>query len=79
MSLAEITASATDPASVRIRRISEEIQKDEVLMSTLRRIGALPDKVVGVSATEQGVLVGSGGEAAEIDLDAAAHIFVGKQ
>ena len=48
-------------------------------MSTLRRIGALPDKVVGVSATEQGVLVGSGGEAAEIDLDAAAHIFVGKQ
>ena len=79
VSLAEITASATDPASVRIRRISEEIQKDEVLMSTLRRIGALPDKVVGVSATEQGVLVGSGGEAAEIDLDAAAHIFVGKQ
>ena len=79
VSLAEITASATDPASVRVRRISEEIQKDEILMSTLRRIGALPDKVVGVSATALGVLVGSGGESAEIDLDAAAHIFVGKQ
>ncbi len=39
----------------------------------------LPDKVVGVSGTDQGVLVGSGGEAAEIDLEAAAHIFVGKQ
>jgi DtxR family Mn-dependent transcriptional regulator len=79
VSLAEITASATEPASVRVRRISEEIQKDEILMSTLRRIGALPDKVVGVSASALGVLVGSGGESAEIDLDAAAHIFVGKQ
>ena len=48
-------------------------------MSTLRRIGALPDKIVGVSGTQDGVLVGSGGEAAEIDLEAAAHIFVGKQ
>ena len=68
-----------EQASVRVRRISEELQKDEVLMSTLRRIGALPDKIVGVSGTQDGVLVGSGGEAAEIDLEAAAHIFVGKQ
>ena len=34
-------------ASVRVRRISEELQKDEPLMGTLRRIGVLPDKVVG--------------------------------
>jgi DtxR family transcriptional regulator, iron-dependent repressor len=79
VSLAEVTSRAGDTASVRVRRISEELQKDELLMSTLRRIGALPDKVVGVSGTDQGVLVGSGGEAAEIDLEAAAHIFVGKQ
>ncbi len=79
VSLADITGTASDPATVRVRRISEEIQKDESLMSTLRRIGALPDKVVGVTATDLGVLVGSGGETAEIDLDAAAHIFVGKQ
>jgi DtxR family transcriptional regulator, Mn-dependent transcriptional regulator len=65
-----------DQASVRVRRISEELQKDEPLMGLLRRIGALPDKVVAVSATQAGVLVGSGGEAAELDLDAAAHIFV---
>ena len=52
---------------MRVRRISEELQKDEVLMSTLRRIGAVPDKVVGVSGTDDGVLLGSGGEAAEID------------
>jgi DtxR family Mn-dependent transcriptional regulator len=79
VSLADVTGTASDPATVRVRRISEEIQKDESLMSTLRRIGALPDKIVGVTATDLGVLVGSGGETAEIDLDAAAHIFVGKQ
>jgi DtxR family Mn-dependent transcriptional regulator len=79
VSLADITGTSADPASVRVRRISEELQKDELLMSTLRRIGALPDKVIGVTATDLGVLVGSGGESAEIDLDAAAHIFVGKQ
>ena len=72
-------AVGSDEGRVHVRRISEELQKDEVLMSTLRRIGALPDKIVGVSGTQDGVLVGSGGEAAEIDLEAAAHIFVGKQ
>ena len=65
-------------ASVRVRRISEELQKDEPLMGTLRRIGALPDKVVGVTATDAGVLVGSGGETAELDLEAAGHIFVSR-
>lgn len=80
VSLAEASGTpGSDQSSVRVRRISEELQKDEELMSTLRRIGAVPDKVVGVTATELGVLVGSGGESAEIDLDAAAHIFVGKQ
>jgi DtxR family transcriptional regulator, Mn-dependent transcriptional regulator len=77
VSLAEV--STPDRASVRVRRISEELQKDEFLMSTLRRIGALPDQVVGVSTTVDGVLVGSGGEAAEIDFESAAHIFVGRQ
>ena len=65
-------------AAVRVRRISEELQKDEPLMGTLRRIGVLPDKVVGVTATEAGVLVGSGGETAELDLEAASHIFVSR-
>jgi len=61
---------------VRVRRISEETQKDEALMSTLRRVGALPDKVVEVSQSPAGVLVGSGGESAEVEPEAAAHIFV---
>jgi DtxR family Mn-dependent transcriptional regulator len=74
--LAEL--AGVELASVRVRRISEELQKDEPLMGLLRRIGALPDKVVAVSATEAGVLVGSGGEAAELDLESAGHIFVSR-
>ena len=52
---------------MHVRRISEEMQKDETLMGALRRVGALPDKVVTVVSTAEGVLVGSGGETAEID------------
>ena len=59
-----------------VRRISEEMQKDEALMSALRRVGALPDKTITVVATDEGVLVGSGGETAEIVPEAADHIFV---
>ena len=65
-----------DTQRVRVRRISEEMQKDEVLMSALRRVGAVPDKTVTVAATGEGVLVGSGGETAEIVPEAAEHIFV---
>ena len=65
-------------AASSVRRISEEMQKDEVLMSAMRRVGALPDKTVTVVATSEGVLVGSGGETAEIVPEAADHIFVRK-
>jgi DtxR family transcriptional regulator, Mn-dependent transcriptional regulator len=67
---------ATEEARVLIRRISEEMQKDEDLMGALRRVGALPDKTVTVARTAEGVLVGSGGETAEIFPEAADHIFV---
>ncbi len=70
--------ATVERSTVRVRRISEELQKDEPLMGTLRRIGVLPDKVVGITATEAGVLVGSGGETAELDLEAAGHIFVSR-
>jgi len=59
-----------------VRRIGEEMQKDEAVMAALRRVGALPDKVVTVTTGAEGVLVGSAGETAEIDLDLAAHLFV---
>ena len=61
---------------VHVARISEEMQKDEQLMGALRRVGALPGKTVRVARTEEGILVGSGGETAELVHEAAAHIFV---
>ena len=61
---------------VQVRRISEEMQKDEQLMAALRRVGALPDKVVTVTTAPEGVAVGSGGETAEILPEASDHIFV---
>ena len=61
---------------VMIRRISEEIQKDESVMAALRRVGALPDKVITVARGAEGVLIGSGGETAEVDADLATHLFV---
>jgi DtxR family transcriptional regulator, Mn-dependent transcriptional regulator len=61
---------------VLVRRISEEMQKDEDLMGVLRRIGAQPGEAVAVVATHEGVMLGSGGETAEIVAEAADHIFV---
>jgi DtxR family Mn-dependent transcriptional regulator len=69
-------AATPEKATVLVRRISEEMQKDESLMSALRRVGALPERSVTVVATTEGVLVGSGGESAEIVPEAADHIFV---
>lgn len=61
---------------VRVRRISEEIQKDEALMAALRRAGARPGEVIAAAATKHGVVVGAAGETAEILLESADHIFV---
>jgi DtxR family Mn-dependent transcriptional regulator len=69
-------AAVEEPGRALVRRISEEMQKDESLMSAMRRVGALPDKTITIQATPDGVLVGSGGETAEIFPEAADHIFV---
>ncbi|ROR89979.1 metal-dependent transcriptional regulator [Nocardioides aurantiacus] len=68
--------AGTESLRVRVRRISEEMQKDESLMTALRRVGALPGAVVAAVATAEGVLLGSSGETAEILPEAADHIFV---
>ena len=73
VALDSITGTRT---RVRIRRISEELQKDEALMAALRRVGALPDCDVMVSEGPVGVLVGAAGETAELDHEIARHIFV---
>jgi DtxR family transcriptional regulator, Mn-dependent transcriptional regulator len=69
---------ATDGADnrVRIARISEEVQKDATLMAALRRVGALPGQEVAVRRAGGGVLIGSGGELAEIGIGLAEHVFV---
>ena len=69
-------AATAAEALVHVRRISEEMQKDEVLMGALRRVGALPGKTVTIATTDDGILVGSGGETAESVHEAADHIFV---
>jgi DtxR family Mn-dependent transcriptional regulator len=69
-------AAGAETARAVVRRISEEMQKDDALMSAMRRVGALPDKTITIQATADGVLVGAGGETAEIFPEAADHIFV---
>jgi DtxR family Mn-dependent transcriptional regulator len=68
--------SGHGPARVQVRRISEEMQKDEALMAALRRVGALPGETVSAEQTAEGVLVAHAGETAEVDPEAADHIFV---
>jgi DtxR family Mn-dependent transcriptional regulator len=69
-------ATSSESVRVLVRRISEPIQTDESMMAALRRVGALPDKVVTATAGAVGVLLGSGGETAELDAEAASHVFV---
>ncbi len=69
-------AASAETARAVVRRISEEMQKDDALMSAMRRVGALPDQTITIQATQDGVLVGAGGETAEIFPEAADHIFV---
>ncbi|WP_031514101.1 metal-dependent transcriptional regulator [Streptomyces sp. NRRL F-5123] len=65
-------------ASVVVRRIGEPIQTDSQVMHTLRRAGVQPGAVVSVTSSAGGVMVGSGGEAAELDAEVASHVFVAK-
>ena len=69
-------AATSVEAMVHVKRISEEMQKDEELMGLLRRVGALPGKTVTIVKTDEGILIGSGGETAELVQEAAEHIFV---
>ena len=62
--------------SVTVRRIGEDVQTDEQIMTEMRRVDARPDRVVKAARGPEGVLIGSGGEVVEIELDAAAHVFV---
>ncbi|GAA1739611.1 metal-dependent transcriptional regulator [Aeromicrobium alkaliterrae] len=75
-SLPRAVAGHDEPQRLVVRRIAEEIQKDTQVMSVLRRVGALPGNDVLVSKGHDGVVIARQGESAEIDHDAAVHIFV---
>jgi DtxR family transcriptional regulator, Mn-dependent transcriptional regulator len=61
---------------VIVRRIGEPVQTDPGVMSMLHRVGATPGSVVTLRKAPGGVLVGSSGEAAELDASVASHVFV---
>ena len=67
VSLIELAPAESDGKTVVVRRIGEPIQTDAQLMYTLRRAGVQPGAVVSVTSSAGGVLVGSGGEAAELE------------
>lgn len=69
-------AMSETPVRLVVRRIAEELQKDTEVMSVLRRVGALPGNDVLASRGHDGVVVARQGETAEIDMDAAIHLFV---
>ncbi|WP_229054918.1 metal-dependent transcriptional regulator [Aeromicrobium sp. Leaf350] len=75
-SLPRAVSGHDEPQRLVVRRIAEEIQKDTQVMSVLRRVGALPGNDVLVSRGHDGVVIARQGESAEIDHDAAVHIFV---
>ncbi|WP_432076052.1 metal-dependent transcriptional regulator [Streptomyces wuyuanensis] len=66
-------------ASAVVRRIGEQIQTDPRMMYVLRHAGVQPGAVVSVTSSPGGVMVGSGGEAAELPAHAAAHVFVAER
>jgi DtxR family transcriptional regulator, Mn-dependent transcriptional regulator len=69
-------AVGDEPQRLLVRRLGEPIQTDADAMAALRRSGVRPGEVVKARLSDGGVLVGSGMEYAEVDMDAASHIFV---
>lgn len=66
----------SSPVRVAVRRIDEPLQTEHEVMASLRRAGAIPGATVKVTRSPGGLLVGSGGEYAEISLAVAEHIAV---
>ena len=64
------------PIRVLVRRIDEPLQTEAEVMGALRRAGATPGSTVKVTRSPGGLLIGSGGEYAEISLGVAQHIAV---
>jgi DtxR family Mn-dependent transcriptional regulator len=76
-SLSEVAAQiGSTPVRVLVRRIDEPLQTEHEIMAGLRRAGVMPGATVKVSVSPGGLMVGSGGEYAEIPLTVAEHLSV---
>ena len=69
-------ARSAGPQNLVVRRLGEPLQNDPELMLRLRRAGVQPGQTVRATVSPGGVLLGSVGETAELDLDLAGHVFV---
>jgi DtxR family Mn-dependent transcriptional regulator len=76
------TVASAEPAPVVVRRISEQVQSDLVLMLKLKRSGIQPGREVMLAASDDGVRVTCGdspdGAEAELPREIAAHVFVSR-
>ena len=68
--------AGSDVRTVVLRRIAEPLQTDGEAMLTLRRVGANPGASIQVQRALEGILIGSGGEYAEVSLETAGHLLV---
>ena len=59
-----------------MKRISEEMQKDEELMGLLRRVGALPGKTVTIARPTKASSSAPAARPPSSCVEAAEHIFV---
>jgi DtxR family transcriptional regulator, Mn-dependent transcriptional regulator len=75
-------AASAEPVPVVVRRISEQVQSDLVLMLKLKRTGIQPGREVMLAASDNGVRVTCGdsadGAEAELPRQIAAHVFVSR-
>ncbi|HEX5907806.1 MAG TPA: iron dependent repressor, metal binding and dimerization domain protein [Propionibacteriaceae bacterium] len=77
--LQDVVSSSTSPITVVIERMSEEIQKDVEMMSTLRQAGIQPGAEVRAEVGGLGVrLTVDGLPSCEIDREASTHLFVSR-
>ncbi len=77
VSMAPLSQVATDEVRrVIVRRIAEPLQDDGEVMTTMRRVGAMPGASVKVHRSPGGVTIGSAGEYTELAEQVAMHVLV---
>ncbi|GII85440.1 DtxR family transcriptional regulator [Sphaerisporangium siamense] len=83
MITAMVAAAGPADTPVVVRRISEQVQSDPVVMLKLKQVGIQPGREVTLAASDDGVRVTGDDEAdntpADLPRDVAAHVFVSRR